>query len=428
MLVVIEKGKEKTALKIFEKWDLNCVEVGIVTNDGRLKVHYQGKLAADVPAETLVLGGGAPVYVRESKEPAYLKKVKDFDFNSLKEPGDYNEVLLKLLSSPNIANKNWVYEQYDTQVRTNTVILPGGDASVMRIKENNKALSMKTDCNGRYVYLNPYKGGQIAVYESARNVVCTGAEPLAITNCLNFGNPYKPEVYHMFREAVRGIGDACRVLGTPVTGGNVSFYNESPDYAVYPTPVIGMIGIIEDIKHVTTSYFKDDGDIIAVIGKDLKGVDGIGGSEYLKLIHNRVAGDAPDIEPDFEKKLQETLLNLIRKGFIKSAHDVSDGGFAAALAECCIINKKNNIGCEVNFEYSGRKDFELFSEAQSRVIISFKENSLKKIEKICNENNIGISIIGKAGGKSLKINKDINLNLEILSDYYYNSIKQIMES
>ncbi len=266
MLVVIEKGKEETALKIFEKWDLNCVEVGIVTDDGRLKVHYQGELVADVPAETLVLGGGAPVYVRESKEPEYLKKIKEFDFNSLKEPEDYNEVLLKLLSSPNIANKNWVYEQYDTQVRTNTVIIPGGDASVMRIKENNKALSMKTDCNGRYVYLNPYKGGLIAVCESARNVVCTGAEPLAITNCLNFGNPYKPEVYYMFRESVRGIGDACRVLGTPVTGGNVSFYNESPDYAVYPTPVIGMMGLIEDIKHVTTSYFKDDGDLIAVMG------------------------------------------------------------------------------------------------------------------------------------------------------------------
>ena len=435
MLVVIEKGKEETALKIFEKWDLNCVEVGKVTNDGRLKVHYRGELVADVPAETLVLGGGAPVYVRESKEPAYLKKIKDFDFNSLKEPDDYNDVLLKILSSPNIANKNWVYEQYDTQVRTNTVILPGGDASVMRIKENNKALSMKTDCNGRYVYLNPYKGGQIAVYESARNVVCTGAEPLAVTNCLNFGNPYKPEVFHMFREAVRGIGDACRVLGTPVTGGNVSFYNESPDYAVYPTPVIGMMGIIENIKHVTTSYFKDDGDIIAIIGiplnPPLKGgkqsFDGMGGSEYLKLIHGKVTGDSPDIDPEFEKKLQQTLLNLSRQGFIKSAHDISDGGFAVAIAECCVINRKKQIGCEVSFEYKGRKDFALFNEAQSRIIISFSESSLKEIEKFCKENNIGLNVIGKVGGKLLNINKDINLNLEKISDYYYNSIKHIME-
>lgn len=432
MLVVIEKGKEDTAKKIFDKWDLNCVEIGKVTGDGRLKVHYQGKLAADVPAETLVLGGGAPVYVRESKEPAYLKSIKEFDFTSLKEPDDLNNVLLKLLSSPNIANKNWVYEQYDTQVRTNTVIMPGGDASVMRIKETNKALSMKTDCNGRYVYLNPYKGGLIAVCESARNVACTGAEPVAVTNCLNFGNPYKPEVFHMFREAVRGIGDACRVLNTPVTGGNVSFYNESPDYAVYPTPVIGMMGIIDNIENVTTSYFKDEGDLIAVLGKPLTGgkqsFDGIGGSEYLKLIHNKVTGDAPDIDPEFEKSLQKTLLDLIRKGFIKSAHDTADGGFAAAIAECCVMNRKNFTGCEVNFEYNERKDFALFNEAQSRIIISFDEKSLTEIKKTCKTNGININVIGKVGGKSLKINRDINLNLEIIGDSYYNSIKNIMES
>ncbi len=427
MLVVIEKGKEDTAKQIFDKWDLNCVEIGTVTNDGRLKVHYQGKLVADVPAETLVLGGGAPVYVRESKEPEYLKTIKKFDYFSLNEPNELNDVLLKLLSSPNIANKNWVYEQYDTQVRTNTVVLPGGDASVMRIKDTNKALSMKTDCNGRYVYLNPYKGGLIAVCESARNVACTGAEPVAVTNCLNFGNPYKPEVFHMFREAVRGIGDACRVLNTPVTGGNVSFYNESPDYAVYPTPVIGMIGIMDDVKHVTTSYFKDKDDIIAVIGKKSQEVDGIGGSEYLKLIHKKVAGDAPDIDPEFEKSLQKTLLNLIRKGLVKSAHDIADGGFAIALAECCVMNRKNFIGCEVNFEYNERKDFELFSEAQSRIIISFDKKSSGEIEKICKENNIILSVIGKIGGESVKINKDINLNLEIVSDAYYNSIKYIME-
>jgi phosphoribosylformylglycinamidine synthase len=431
MLVVIKKGMEDTAKKIFEKWDLNCVEIGKVTGDGRLKVHYQGKLVADVSAETLVLGGGAPVYVRESKEPAYLKTIKEFDFTSLSEPDELNNVLLKLLSLPNIANKNWVYEQYDTQVRTNTVILPGGDASVMRIKETNKALSMKTDCNGRYVYLNPYKGGLLAVCESARNVACTGAEPVAVTNCLNFGNPYKPEVFHMFREAVRGIGDACRVLKTPVTGGNVSFYNESPDYAVYPTPVIGMMGIIDKIEHITTSYFKNEGDLIAVVGTSpfgKGGTDGIGGSEYLKLIYNKIAGDAPDIDPEFEKSLQKTLLDLIRNGYIKSAHDTADGGFAVALAECCVMNRKNFIGCEVNFEYNGRKDFSLFNEAQSRIIISFDEKSAGNIKKICKTSGINVFVIGKTGGKSLKINKDINLNLENVSDSYYNSIKKIMEN
>ncbi len=427
MLVIIEKGKEEAAGKIFEKWDLNCIEIGKVTNDGRLKVHYKGDLVADVPAETLVLGGGAPVYVRESKEPAYLNTIRKFDFSSLSEPTDLNEVLLKLLSSPNIANKNWVYEQYDTQVRTNTVVLPGGDASVMRIKDTNKALSMKTDCNGRFVYLNPYKGGLIAVCESARNVSCTGAEPVAVTNCLNFGNPYKPEVYHMFREAVRGIGDACRALDTPVTGGNVSFYNESPDYAVYPTPVIGMIGIIDDINHVTTSYFKDEGDLIALIGKESNESDGIGGSEYLKLIHNKVAGDAPEINPEFERSLQRTLLQLIRKGNIKSAHDIADGGLAVALAECCIINRKRPVGCEVKYEYGGRKDFALFNEAQSRIVISFSKGHLNEINKICGQNEITVNVIGTVGGAVFKVNNDISLNLETVSDRYYNSILRIME-
>jgi phosphoribosylformylglycinamidine synthase len=275
--------------------------------------------------------------------------------------------------------------------------------------------------------LNPYKGGLIAVCESARNVACTGAEPVAVTNCLNFGNPYKPEVYHMFREAVRGIGDACRMLETPVTGGNVSFYNESPDYAVYPTPVIGMMGIIDNIEHVTTSYFKNEGDLIALIGSEPKGFDGIGGSEYLKLIHNKVTGDAPDIDPVLEKSLQKTLLVLIRKGHIKSAHDIADGGFAAAIAECCVMNRKNVTGCEVKFEYSGRKDFALFNEAQSRIIISFDEKSLTEIENTCETNGIKINVIGIVRGKSLKINKDINLNLEIVSDSYYYSIKNIME-
>lgn len=358
MLVVIEKGKEDIARKIFDKWDLNCVEIGKVTNDANLKVTYKGKQEAVIPAFELVLGGGAPVYKRESKEPGYLKKIRKLDFESLPQPDDYNQVLLNLLSSPNIANKNWVYEQYDTQVRTNTAVLPGCDASVVRIKGTRKALSMKTDCNGRYVYLNPYKGAAIAVCESARNVVCTGAELLAITNCLNFGNPYKPEVFYQFKEAVRGMGDACRVLDTPVTGGNVSFYNESPDYAVYPTPVIGMMGLIEDIGFITTSYFKNESDIVALIGKVPSPYDGIGGSEYLKMFHGKVLGDAPDIDINYEKELQQTLLLLIRKKLINSAHDISDGGLAVALAECCVMNRKRSIGCKINIPFPNRPDYE----------------------------------------------------------------------
>lgn len=443
MLVVIEKGKEKIAQEIFEKWDLNCVRIGEVTNDDRVKVYYRGKLEADVPAETLVLGGGAPVYERESKEPEYFEELRAFDFSKLTEPEDYNEVLLKLLSSPNIANKKWVYEQYDTQVRTNTLVLPGGDASVVRIKGTNKALAMKTDCNGRYVYLNPYRGAMIAVCESARNVVCTGAEPLAITNCLNFGNPYKPEVFYQFKEAVRGIGDACRVLNTPVTGGNVSFYNESPDFAVYPTPVIGMIGLIEDVKNVMTSYFKEEGDAIGIMGKHQgiasllrsSQIDGLGGSEYLKVVHGQIAGDAPEIDAEFEKKLLATALQLIREGLIKSAHDVSDGGIAVALAECCIMNEKKIVGCNTEIaaslrssQFNERKGLVLFNEVQSRIIISFDKNRSKKIKEICTGHGIEFDEIGRVEGDKIIIGNDINLSAAEAEDAYYNSLAKIMET
>ncbi len=449
---MIEKGKEEIARQIFSKWDLNCAEIGHVTNDRNVKVYYRGEIEADVPADTLVLGEGAPVYERESKTPEYLDELRRFDFDSLEEPKDYNEVLLKLLSSPNITNKTWVYEQYDTQVRTNTVVLPGGDASVMRIKGTNKALSVKTDCNGRYVYLNPYKGGMIAVCESARNVVCTGAEPLAITNCLNFGNPYKPEVYYQFKEAVRGIGDACRVLNTPVTGGNVSFYNESPDYAVYPTPVIGMVGLIENVDNVMTSYFKDDGDVIALVGLvnsppltkggiergSLSPVfDGLGGSEYLKVIHNKVAGDAPDIDPEFEKKLHTAILELIRNKLIKSAHDIFDGGLAVALAESCIMNKQKMIGCDTGIASSqgssqikggkNRKDFELFNESQSRIIVSFGTESEETVQNICSKFGVGFFKLGVTGGNSVKIGDEIKISLEQAAFNYYGTLYSIME-
>ncbi|CAF5089276.1 unnamed protein product, partial [Rotaria sp. Silwood1] len=336
MLVVVHKGQEEAAKKIFDKWDLNCVEIGEIIKEPNVKIYYKGKLEADVPAEPLVLGGGAPVYKRETKEPTYFKETQNFNFNALPEPKDYNEVLLRLVSSPNITNKNWVYTQYDTQVRTNTMLLPGGDASVIRIKETKKALAMKVDCNGRYVYLNPYKGGMSAVCESARNVACTGATPLAITNCLNFGNPYNPEIYYQFTEAIRGMGDACKLLETPVTGGNVSFYNQSKDYAVFPTPSIGMIGLLEDYEKMVTSNFKDEGDIIILLGNNSnKGVDG---SEYLNTIFNLIKGDAPCINLDEEKKLIDTLLEAADKKLLKSAHDISDGGLAVALAECYSVD------------------------------------------------------------------------------------------
>jgi len=310
-------------------------------------------------------------------------------------------------------------------VGTNTVVLPGGDAAVIRIKGTNKAISVKTDCNARYVYLNPYRGAMIAVAESARNVVCTGAEPVAITNCLNFGNPYKPEIFWQFKEAVRGMGDACRFFNTPVTGGNVSFYNESPDGAVYPTPVIGMLGIIDDLKYITTANFKSPGDLIVLLGRN---TDEIGGSEYLARIYNKVLGDAPGIDLDLEKRVQRTCLDGIRLGLIKSAHDVSDGGIAVALAECCMIDKENLLGCEVELKDDIRPDFLLFGEGQSRIIVTVEEGNLKKFEEICFKNEIPYAVIGVVSeGKRIKINDWIDLEIEKVADLYYNAIRRIME-
>lgn len=424
MLLVAHIGKEKIVKDIFNKWDLNCVEIGKVISEDRIKIFYKDKLEADIPANVLVLGGGAPVYIREIKKPEYLDETSSFDQNKIHEPADYNEVLLKLLSSPNITNKRWVYEQYDSQVRTNTSLMPGGDASVIRIKGTNKGLAMKTDCNGKYSYLNPYLGGMIAVCESARNVVCTGAVPLAITNCLNFGDPYNPEMYYQFVECVRGMGDACRFLGTPVTGGNVSFYNLSKDYAVFPTPTIGMVGLIEDISKMMTSYFKNENDDIYVIGKDLHE---IGGSEYLSRIHKTVKGDTPQLSLSNEKNLHEFVLKAVNTGLIKSAHDISDGGLAVALAECCIMGNRKFLGCEIFISTVARKDFVLFSESQSRIIISAGIENKHKILDLAEKNDLYIESIGKTGGSMLRINNFIELEIDNIKDSYYNSIHKLME-
>jgi phosphoribosylformylglycinamidine synthase subunit PurL len=424
MLVVIEKGKEKQAKEIFHKWDLNCIEAGKIISEKNIKIHHKGKLVADIPAFELVLGGGAPVYKRETKVPEYFNHTKNFDASKLQEPKNYNDTLLKLLSSPNITNKKWVYEQYDTQVRTNTILMPGGDASVVRLKNSKKGLALKTDCNAKYVYLNPYKGGMIAVCESARNVVCTGATPLAITNCLNFGNPYNPEVFYQFSEAVRGIGDACRKLDTPVTGGNVSFYNQSSDYAVYPTPVIGMLGLMEDVNKLMTSYFTNEDNNIYILGIN-KGE--IGGSEYLSAIHNLIKGDSPEIILDEEIKLQKAVLELINLEIINSAHDISEGGIAVALAECCIMNRNKSIGCNIKYNYEFRKDFDLFSESQSRVIISADKKYERNILDICKKYNVSTLNIGITGGDEISINAEIILSIEKLNNAYFLALDKIME-
>ncbi len=422
MLVVVKPGFEDKVKEVFDKWDLNCEIIGEVTDDGILNISYQNELKAEVPAWDLVLGGGAPVYIREQKKPDYIDKLAAFDLKSIPVPNDIPTVFKKLLSSPNIASKNWVYQQYDSMVRTNTVIGPGSDSAVIYIKGTNKAIAAKTDCNGRYVYLNPKEGTKIAVSESGRNVACSGALPIGVTNCLNFGNPYKPEVYWQFAQAIAGMGEACRKFDTPVTGGNVSFYNESPDASVYPTPVIGMVGVIDDVKNITSSYFKDTDNLIYVLGNDY---EEIGGSEYLAYYHNIVAGNIPQINLDVELNLWKTLLNLIDKGVIKSAHDISDGGIMVALAECCIINKENPIGAKVNIEIKSREDFTFFSESQSRIIVSIEEKNKELFEDTCNALNQPFYLLGKTAPNNLTIN-NYTFSLKELSNLYYNSISNLM--
>jgi phosphoribosylformylglycinamidine synthase subunit PurL len=423
MLVVAHKGREQEIIDVYEKWDLHAIVIGHVTDTGRVIYQKDGEVKADMPADSLVLGGGAPVYIRETQKPAYLEKTMAFDEASIKEDRPLGEVIKDLLKSPNIASKRWVFEQYDTMVRTNTVVGPGpSDAAVIRLKGSKKGLAVKTDCNGRYVYLNPRKGGQIAVMEAARNVVCAGGKPVAITNCLNFGNPYKPELYWVFKEAVGGMGDACRLLETPVTGGNVSFYNENPKGAVFPTPTIGMLGIVEDVeKHATTAGFKLAGDSVLYVGAKRKG---LGASEYLSWCKKITAGDAPELDMSFEKSLQEGTLEAIKGGHVSAAHDISDGGIALALAEMSIFG---NIGAKVNLSSLGGNSLEvLFSEAQSGILLSVNPSNVAAIHEIFAGYKVPVYELGTVGGSALSIGKDITLDVAELKDIYETAIPKAM--
>ncbi|UCD62678.1 MAG: phosphoribosylformylglycinamidine synthase subunit PurL, partial [Candidatus Zixiibacteriota bacterium] len=341
MLVCVKKGKEEQVKEVFDKWGLDSTIIGHVTGDEMMTVRLNGEVVSRIPSDSLVLGGGAPVYRRETKRPKYMDEIVKIKLDEYPLNRDWNETLLTMLAAPNICHKAWVFDQYDSMVRTNTAVGPGSDAAVMRLRKTPKALAMSTDCNGRYCYINPRRGAQSAVAEAARNIVCSGGKPLAITNCLNFGNPYKPEIFFGFAEAVAGMGEACRALGTPVTGGNVSFYNEDPERAVFPSPVIGMIGLIEDVAHITTQWFKDEGDVIFLLGENK---EHLGASEYLHTIYRQTRGGVPELDLDFERDLQKALLEAIKAGLVRSAHDCSEGGLAVALAEGCVSNRENQLG------------------------------------------------------------------------------------
>lgn len=387
MLIIPKPGCENEVKEVFEKWDLPCSVIGKVTSDGIARIKEGENIVAEVPVSLLT---NPPIYKYKVKKPDYLKKLQSFDLNSIPDlsPKDCPSIFLRLLSSPNIASRELVYRQYDYQVQINTVIPPGGDAALLRIKGTNKGLALSTDGNGRYCYLDPATGGEIAVAEAARNVVCVGANPIALTNCLNLGNPEKPEIYYQLKEVIKGIARACRILNIPVISGNVSLYNETEGKAVYPTPIVGMLGIIEDISLRLTHDFKAEGDIVFLIGE---GEGGLGGSEYLELIHGLVAG-RPLIDLKLEARIQSFLLQAIKMRLLHSAHDISDGGLIVALAESCIAG---GWGFNFDGEIEGRLDTFLFGEAPSRVIVSLAPKDEERILSLAQEYQVPIKRLGK---------------------------------
>lgn len=419
MLLIIEPKNIDAIKAVFHKWDLEAVVIGTVKDNGLLTVKQNGEIVAQIPAETLVLGGTAPVYTRETAIPEYLSQTRSFDVSKLPESIDYQDILCKLLKAPNIASKRAIFRQYDHMVQINTMIEPGSDAAVVKVKDTDKALALSTDCNSRHCWLDSYEGAKGAVVEAARNVVCSGAKPLAITNCLNFGNPYKPEVYWTFSECIRGMSDACLALGTPVTGGNVSFYNENPTGAIYPTPVIGMLGLIDDCTKVVTQYFKNEGDLVFLIGKEC---DEIGGSEYLKTIHGMIAGYPPRVDLDAEIKLYDVVLSLIDKSLLKSTHDCSDGGLLVCLAESCFSPAGNSLGVHLNYQPKGRKDIAYFGEAHSRIVVSVSDKHKAAFLDIVSEADCEFKFLGIVTGKNFILNDDINIPVDELEALWQDSL------
>ena len=402
MLIVCKPGRESEILAVFEKWDLPCAEIGVTTEGGRLEYYHEGELVANVPAETLVLGGSAPVYVREQKVPSYFEKISQYDPEKIAQPTHYREAAQKLWHSPNLASKNWITRQYDSMVRTGTMTTNRpSDAAVVYVKGTEKAIALTTDCNSAYVYADPYRGAMIAVSEAARNIVCAGGEPVAITNCLNFGNPYNPEVYYQFAEAIRGMGEACRKFETPVTGGNVSFYNqyahEGTVIPVYPTPTIGMLGLLDDYNKMMTLHFKNEGDRIYLIGTSR---NDLGSSEYLRTVQQVEYSACPHFDLEEEFFIQQTVKKAIGLQLLESAHDISDGGLFAALLESAM---PGSLGFEVRSNTAVRKDAWLFGEAQSRIIVSVRTEQVEAFERFLQAENAPFELLGTVKSGSVQI-------------------------
>jgi phosphoribosylformylglycinamidine synthase II len=422
MLIVIEKGKEESVLNIFEKWDLPCSQIGKVTDTGLLQFYMNGELEAELDAESLVLGGGAPQNDREYKEPAYFAKIKAFNPDSIPVPDDLKAVAKKLIQVPNIAGKRWIYTQYDSMVgAANLSTNAPGDASIVLAKGTGKALAMTVDCNSRYVFADPYKGAMIAVAEAARNIVCSGAQPLGVTNCLNFGNPFDPEVYYQFVYAVKGMGEACRKFDTPVTGGNVSFYNQNPDGAVYPTPTIGMVGVLDDPADRMTLDFKQAGDVIYLIGQSRNNINS---SEYLHKLIGKEYSPAPYFDLEEEYQLHQSLKQLIKNKLLQSVHDISEGGLITALLESGF---NRSLGFDVQQSATDiRKDAYWFGEAQSRVVISCTIKNAEEVLSQLSALNIPFEYLGIVTDSSIDMEGEYWGHIAEWKELYDTAIERML--
>lgn len=427
MLIVGEKGKEQLLFDVFDKWDLQCELIGEVTDNGQVQFLQDGEVVADVDAHSLVLGGGAPIYKRETTVPAYFEKIKKYDIENIDQPSNIIEAAKKVFSSPNIVSKRWVYQQYDSMVRTNSMSTnQPSDAALVRVKGTDKALAVTTDCNSAYVYADPYVGAMIAVSEAARNISCSGGIPVAITNCLNFGNPYNPEVYYQFENAIKGMGDACRKFNTPVTGGNVSFYNQSvineKVEPVFPTPTIGMLGLLDDHKNQMTLGFKKEGDLIFMLGE---AQNDLGSSEYLRSVHDVHQSPVPYFNLDEEFTLQQKIQSLISEKLVASVHDVSDGGLFVTLVESGMIE---NLGFEINTDPNFRKDAYLFGESQSRIVVSVKPWNEMAFLHFLEEQNLAHTQLGKVFGDAIKIDNQDYGTIKDWKNIYDTTIENKLEN
>ncbi len=428
MVAIVTPENLAEAQGICDKWGLTSTVIGSVTDTGRFVVRAGDEIVGDMPAATLA--HDAPVYHPESVRPAYLDEVQAFDPITELEHAEtverLNEVLLGLLASPNICSRHWIWEQYDNQVMVNTVVLPGGDAAVLRVGDSGRGemttrgIAVSSDCNGRYCYLDPYLGAQIALAEAARNVACVGGEPAAITDCLNFGNPEKPEVFWTFYESVRGLADACRAFGIPVISGNVSFYNESFGQAIYPTPTVGLVGLLDDVTKHATIAFKSEGDVVVLIGESEAE---LGGSEYLKVEHDIVAGRPPALDLELEKAVQATVREAIRAGMIRSAHDCSEAGIAITLAESCIAG---GIGADVHLEDELPAVASLFGETQSRIVVTVAEADVERLIELALAHEVPYGVIGTVGGDRLTMCEKVDVAVEELAEAYLPTLERLV--